>query len=105
MPITLSHAVASETAPKLTGLTQDAHDEQRSVYGEAYPPGVTLDRTGTTKRTLRFTSSGTIVSCHLGTSYAKYLIRYGLLPNSKAAMPVEWTRAIQRILYEYKVPL
>lgn len=104
-PITLAHAVASKAAPVLTGFTQEAQSSQRSVYGEAYPAGVTLERSGATKQTLRFTASGTVVSCFLGTSYAKYLIRFGLIPNAKAEMPVAWSRALGALVPDTRVPL
>jgi hypothetical protein len=79
LPRTVAHGVAQRGAPVLTRLTQAAYDGGRSVYGDPRPAGVdgrplTLERTGATRRTLQFTSNGTIVRCVLGTRYARYLI-------------------------------
>lgn len=109
LPTTLAAAVASDAAPAMSQLTQDAFGSNRSVYGEPRPAGadgkpLDLERTGDTKRTLRFRTTGTIVSCVLGTDYARYLIgKYGILPNG--ALPVAWSRRLERILYDHKVAL
>jgi hypothetical protein len=109
LPLTVAHGVAQRAAPAMTGLTQQAHASGQTVYGDARPPGVdgrplTLERTGTTKRTLRFTSAGTIVRCVLGTRYAKYLIgKYGILPNGP--LPVGWSARLAEIVRETRVTL
>jgi hypothetical protein len=109
MPTTLAASVAQRAAPALTGLAQDAYGGNVSVYGDPRPAGVdgrplTLERSGATRRTLRFTATGTIVRCVLGTRYARYLIgKYGILPNGP--LPVAWSRKLGDIVKQAKVPL
>lgn len=100
MPISVAHDVAQRAAPAMTGLAREAFDAGRSVYGDTRPQSkvdgraLTLNRTGATKGTLRFTAAGTIVRCVLGTRWAKYLIgKYGILPNG--TLPAQWTKTLQ----------
>jgi hypothetical protein len=100
--------IAKDAAPALTDETQSAFASSKSVYGEARPLGVngqplTLDKTGATKAGLKFVHNGTVVRCVLGPPYAKYLIRYGILPNGP--LPVGWSRRIDGIVSEYKAVL
>lgn len=100
VPVMVAQKVAARAAPILTGLARASFDAGTTVYGDARPTGVdgntlTLRKTGRTAGSLRFVSIGTITRCALGTPWAKYLIRYGLLPNGKAAIPVSWARALK----------
>ena len=100
-PKTLAHNIAQKAAPALTGLTASAFGAALTVYGDARPAGVQgnaldLEETGTTRQTLKFTATGTVVRCVLGTRYARYLIgKYGILPNG--SLPAEWSRALREI--------
>jgi hypothetical protein len=100
LPVKLAQSVATRAAPAMTGLTRGAFDGGRTVYGGTRPGGVrgplTLERTGATKRTLRFTSVGTVVRCVLGPKYARYLIRYGILPNG--SLPREWSDRLRELV-------
>lgn len=104
LPRTLAHEVAKRASPAMTDLTREAFDGGRNVYGETRPQGVdgnplTLEATGETRRTLRFTTTGTIVRCVLGTRYARYLIgRYQILPNG--GLPTRWRDRLRQIVRE-----
>jgi len=106
LPRTVAVDVARRAAPALTDLTRQAFDAGQSVYGEARPQGVdgkplTLDRTGAVKAQLRFVQIGTVLRCALGPKYARYLIRYGILPNG--ALPSSWQRKLGDIVQATKV--
>lgn len=100
LPVSLAHGVARRASPMLTSFTVGSFAAGESVYGDARPRGVgghalTLEKTGATKRTLRFATSGTIVRCVLGTKYARFLIgKYAVLPNGNAAIPMKWRRGL-----------
>jgi len=99
MPLSVSNDVAMRAAPELTRRAKVAFLGGVNVYGDERPGGVSLMRTGTTFRTLRFVQSGTIVRCALGTEYAKYLIgKYKILPiGDRTGIPVAWVRALDDI--------
>jgi hypothetical protein len=108
-PKTLALAVAQRAAPALTQLTRSAYAAGRSVYGEARPRGVNgevlaLRRTGRVESEVAFVREGTIVRCQMAPPYARYLVRYGILPNAKAAMPASWTRELDRLVNETRLP-
>lgn len=109
LPLSVAHSVAQRAAPAMTGLTQGAFASGQSVYGDARPLGadghrLTLERTGTTKRTLRFTSNGTIVRCVLGTRYAPFLIgKYDVLPNGP--LPAGWSQRLAELVRDTPVRL
>ncbi len=106
LPLSVAHSVSQRAAPALTSLSRQAYDAGRTVYGEARPMGVdgplTLERSGRTKETLKFSAIGTIVRCVLGTPYARYLIgKYSILPNG--ALPVSWSRRLGELVQETKL--
>lgn len=102
LPTSVAHVVAQRAAPLLTNLTQSAFAAGRNVYGDERPRGkggrvLDLEVTGDARRTLRFTSSGTLVRCVLGKRYIKYLIgKYQVLPNGGRSVPAEWERNLTR---------
>jgi hypothetical protein len=104
LPTSVTHSVAQRGAPVLTELAGGAYDSNRNVYGDTRRPGVkgntlSLERTGATRRTVKFVSNGTIIRCVLGTKYAKFLIgKYGILPNG--AMPADWSAALAKVVKE-----
>lgn len=109
LPRTLAVDVATRAAPAMTGLTQEAFDGGRSVYGEARPVSkvdghaLDLEVTGATKAQLRFVPVGTVVRCVLGPKYARYLIgKYGILPNG--ALPASWSKRLGDLVKETKPP-
>lgn len=108
MPVTIAHDVAQRAAPALTTKTREAFDAGRSVYGEPRPNGadgkpLTLRKSGSVSRDLRFVANGSIVRCVLGPDYARYLIgKYGVLPNG--ALPADWSRRLHELVKATKPP-
>lgn len=106
LPRSIAHSVAQRGAPVLTQLAVTAFDSNQNVYGDPRPAGVdgqvlTLEKTGATRRTLRFVANGTIIRCVLGTKYARFLIgKYGVLPNG--AMPARWAEGLAGVVRETK---
>lgn len=109
LPVTLAASVATDAAPAMTGLTQQAYDGGQTVYGEARPLGVdgqrlTLRKTGATEAGLKFINIGTIVRCVLPNSYQRYLIgKYRVLPNG--AMPTAWRAKLDQIVHSKQGPM
>ena len=107
LPVTIAADVAKRAAPALTAATSADFSSGRTVYGEARPASVnggslSLVKSGATRDTLKFVAVGTIVRCVLGPKYARYLIRYGILPNG--ALPVGWSRKLAQLVGETKAP-
>ena len=106
VPLSVAHDVASRSGPGLTSRTKEANAAMRSTYGTAYPIGVdgkqlTLQDTKATIKSIGFEAEGTVVSCRLGTRYAKYLIgKYGILPNGY--IPAEWSRYLRQLVRDTK---
>jgi hypothetical protein len=108
LPTSIAHDVSKRAAPAMTGLTKQAFDAKRTVYGDPRPLSratgkpLSLEKSGLTKSTLKFTAQGTIVRCVLGTKYAKYLIgKYSVLPNG--ALPAAWSRKLGELVQETEV--
>lgn len=109
LPLTLRHEVAQAAAPATTQLTRQAFEFGESVYGDPRPTSkvtgepLTLYKTGATAAALRFVANGTIVRCVLPTPWSKYLVgKYGIMPSG--AVPASWTRRLNEIVAEVKVP-
>lgn len=108
MPVTLAHAIAQRASPAMTQEALKSFAAGESVYGIPRPSRVdggfmTLVRTGATQRTIQFVANGRLVRCVLGPKYARYLIRYGILPNGP--LPPTWAKRISNIVHSYKAPL
>ncbi|OFV81995.1 MAG: hypothetical protein A2Y78_00225 [Acidobacteria bacterium RBG_13_68_16] len=103
LPITVAHEVATRGAPALTARLQADFDSGRTAYGQPRPltsAGRVPDlvETGRTRAELAFDSAGTVLRVKLGTPWAKYLIRFGILPSgARAAMPTAWRKALDAI--------
>lgn len=93
----VAQRVATKVAPSITTLARSAYADGQTVYGDARPAGVhgnalSLVKSGATQAAMRFVSIGTKVRVQLGPRYARYLIRYGILPNG--ALPFKWSQQI-----------
>jgi hypothetical protein len=100
MPRGVAQQIAKKAAPDLTSRTKSAFDSGRTVYNDARPLGsrgnaVSLVKSGDLAKTLLFKSIGTIVRAVLGLPYAKYLIRFGIIPGG-AKIPTEWSAALRK---------
>lgn len=101
MDKTVAAKVADRGAAAITQLARASYDSGRSVYGESFPNGWTLKDSGDTRKFVAYKSDGgTKIRCAINTPYAIYLIRYGVLPNSGAAMPASWQVKLKQITDE-----
>ncbi len=103
LPKTVKQDVARQAAPDLTGKAQAAFDSGVTVYGDIRPAGedglpVSLHKSGKLESGLNFKSVGTIVRAVLAVPYAKYNIRFGILPRGGAKLPVSWSDALEDIV-------
>jgi hypothetical protein len=103
LPLRLGQDVAREAAPELTGLAQASYNAQETVYGDARPQGkdgpLTLHKTGKLQSGVKFTAIGTIVRAVLTVPYARYNIKYGILPRGGSIMPTAWSEAIADLVH------
>jgi hypothetical protein len=94
--------VARRAAASLTGALTGSFDAGLTAYDEPRPLGsrgnqLTLRQTGRIRSLLRLVYDGsTKLRAALSTPYARYLIRYGLLPRGGDAMPGKWSRLLER---------
>ncbi len=97
--------VAERAAPALNAHVLAAFDAGITVYGTARPTGkdgrrLSLFESGAMRGQLRFIPRGTHLRCRLGVPYAKYNIRFGILPRGGQALPALWEQTIKRIADE-----
>lgn len=98
MPTQVAAKVAERGAAAITTRAQASYDSGVSVYGEAYPRGLKLFKTGDTRRSMYFKNDdGTKIRCKLGPEYAIYIIHFGILPNGNAALPWTWQKVLREI--------
>ena len=94
-------AVAQRAAPILSAQLVGSFDAGQTVYGGARPKGrrgpLRLVKTGALRGNLRFIPRGTRLQCSLGFSYARFLIKFGILPRGGAALPAAWEQAIKDV--------
>ena len=102
LPRTLAIDAAKKVAPDLTEKATTAFDAGVTVYGDARPDGktgpVTLHKTGALEAGLKFTSVGTRVRAVLTVPYAKFNVRFGILPRGGSVMPTAWSESIDGII-------
>jgi hypothetical protein len=101
LPTTLGAEVAKKVAPDLTGRAQASFRAGESVYGDPRPTRkdgseMTLVKSGRLLSNIRFVSVGTRVRAALNVRYAKYYIRFGILPRGGAKVPTAWAESINR---------
>lgn len=96
-----SVAVAAKVSPTLTRMIRAARAAGQTVYGDPRPEGhhgaVTLHKTGALDAMLAFQAIGSATRVALTLPYAKYLIKFGILPRGGSARPVEWDKAIDKV--------
>lgn len=103
LPLAVQRKTAEKVAPDVTDKARAAFDSGETVYGTPRPRGVegnelTLKRTGKLAATILFKVIGTRVRCVLGVPYAKYNVKYGMLPGSRGFLPVSWRKSIESIV-------
>lgn len=105
LPVTLAQDVASKAAPDLTARARASFEAGETVYGTARQPGkdghaVTLHKTGKLLATILFKAIGKRVRAVLGVPYARYNVRFGILPRGGSAMPTDWAEGIAKLTKE-----
>lgn len=99
---TIAHETARKAGPLYSQLTKTAHENRQSVYGGARLNDdgevLSLERTGRMISSLKHVVYGRTIRVILGTPYAKYHIRRGLLPNGP--IPRAWAAATEQLLRE-----
>lgn len=104
MPITVSARIAERAAPEISSLAGDAYDAGRTVYGSPRPRSVnggelSLDKTGASRRAMRFIPTGRDIRTPRFPSHTRYLIgKYDVLPNGP--LPAEWRERFTSIAAE-----
>ena len=102
LPKLLGARVAEAAAPKLTDLAKTTFAAGQDPYGVDWIPGthgndVTLRKTGTLERYVRYVAIGTKLRVSLGVPYAKYQIgRRAVFPTQTqgSALPLGYAKAI-----------
>lgn len=102
LPRVAAVKVAQRASVSLTGALTGSFDAGLTAYDEPRPLGLdgkhlTLVKTRRIRDLLRMVYDGSItLRAALSTAYAKYLIRFGLLPRGGDAMPRKWSRLLER---------
>lgn len=95
----LAQKVAAGVAPDLTGRARASFEGGQTAYDTVRPPGksgaVSLRKTGKLFSTLLFVAIGTRVRAVLGVPYARYLLKFGILPRGGSKLPSAWVQAIK----------
>ena len=102
LPVRVAQRTAEQAAPAITARARTSFAAGETAYGDTRREGVdgrtlSLQRTGAFFATLRFVAIGTRVRAALGTAYAKYLMRFGVLPRGGGRMPLAWSNDITKI--------
>lgn len=104
MPITVSARIAARAAPEISALAGSAYDAGKTVYGAPRPRGVdgdelTLQRTGASRRAMRFAATGRDIRTAQLPRHTRYLIgKYDVLPNGP--LPTEWRARLAAVAAE-----
>jgi len=98
VPLNLGRAVAKIAAPAITDDAQASFAAGETVYGDARPDGksgpLTLEKSGRLRGGIKFVSIGSIMRAALTVPYARFMIKYGILPRGGAEMPTAWREHI-----------
>jgi len=99
IPVRVAQNIASSVAPDLTNMARASFDAGQTVYGDARPTGkegnaLTLRRTGALRSGVRFTAIGTRLRAVLTVRYARYMVKYGILPRGGSKIHVAWQESI-----------
>lgn len=102
LPRVVAQKVAERAAPALTSLAQRTFDASENAYGEAWVPGkggkrVTLRRSGSLFKFIRYVALGTKLRVALGVPYAKYQVgKRPIFPRQDSELPEEYAATLAR---------
>jgi len=101
LPRNIAIETARRSAAGLTTALTGSFDAGRTAYDDQRPLGskgqqVTLKQTGRTRSLLRFVHDGgtRLRASLMAIPYAKYLIRFGLLPRGGDPLPAKWSQLL-----------
>lgn len=88
--------VAQRSAVTLSAFAQASYDARMGVYDVPFGGGLDLHESGKLRAlALRYTAIGTKIRASVGAlPYAKFLIKYGILPRGGGKLPTKWNEAI-----------
>lgn len=100
LPRVVAQRVATASAPAISTVAAAAFNRGEDPYGVAWAPGadgkrVTLRKTGSLARFLRYVAVGTRLRVALGVPYAKYQIgKRPVFPTQGGALPQVYVDAL-----------
>lgn len=105
LPRVVAQKVAAAAAPAITSLALKTFDSGETPYGLSWAPGVegqkvTLRKTGSLVRFIKYVAVGTKLRVSLGVPYAKYQIGKRHVFPSTAALPSDYVEVLQRTAVE-----
>lgn len=103
LPTVVAQQVAAAAAPVITALAKQTFDAGENSYGVTWAPAkdgskVTLKKSGSLARTVKYVAIGTRLRVALGVKYAKYQIgKRPVTPRQGQELPVAYVRALHRV--------
>ena len=101
LPQVVSLKVAEEAAPALTEAARATFDASENAYGESWVPGaegqtVTLKKSGSLAKFIKYVAIGTKLRVALGVAYAKYQLgRRPIFPTQGAPLPASYSKVLE----------
>ncbi len=102
LPRVVAQKIAERAAPALTAIAKSTSDAGENAYGLPWAPGahgqrVTLSRTGSLLKFIRYVATGTKIRVALGVPYAKYQVgKRPIFPRQDSALPDEYVQTLER---------
>lgn len=102
LPRVVAQKVCERAAPALTAIARSTFDAGENAYGQSWAPGkggkrVTLYRTGSLFKFIRYVAIGTKLRIALGVPYAKYQVgKRPIFPRQDASLPDEYVQTLER---------
>lgn len=103
LPRVLAQKIAADAAPEITALAQQTFAAGEDAYGGSWSPGkegqkITLRKSGSLARYVKYVAIGTKLRVALGVAYAKYQVgRRPVTPRQGEPLPVAYVRALRSI--------
>ena len=103
LPTVVAQKVAEAAAAAISALARQTFDASQDAYGIPWDAGrdgraVTLRRSGTLSKYLKYVAIGTKLRVSLGVSYAKYPVgKRPALPKQGDPLPAAYTATLRRV--------
>lgn len=101
LPRTIAIKVAEAAAPALTRAARETFEASEDAFGGSWSPGskgqrVTLKKSGSLAKYIRYVAVGTKLRVALGVSYARYQIgRRPIFPKQGDPLPTAYVAALR----------